>query len=363
MPSSSIGELFVVTNFGESHGPAVGCVIDGCPPGMELSVEDIARELMRRRPGTSRFVTQRKETDDVQILSGVYEGRTTGTPIALLIPNIDQKSHDYTDIADRFRPAHADWGYFAKFGIRDPRGGGRSSARLTAPTVAAGAVAKKWLSENLGIVIRARVTKIGVRRVRFKDWSYVNQNPFFAANDDQIEELKEYVDAVRKEGDSIGGELLVEARGVPAGLGNPVYNRLDAKLAYALMGLNAVKGVSIGDGFSVTGKKGTENADEMLDEGFASNHAGGILGGISSSAPIVLHVAIKPTPSVSTPLRSLNEEGQDVQIITKGRHDPCVALRAAPILEALVALVLIDTALLQRAQCDNFGLIYDNPTR
>ena len=359
MPSSSIGELFVVTNFGESHGPAVGCVIDGCPPGMELSVEDIARELMRRRPGTSRFVTQRKETDDVQILSGVYEGRTTGTPIALLIPNIDQKSHDYTDIADRFRPAHADWGYFAKFGIRDPR----SSARLTAPTVAAGAVAKKWLSENLGIVIRARVTKIGVRRVRFKDWSYVNQNPFFAANDDQIEELKEYVDAVRKEGDSIGGELLVEARGVPAGLGNPVYNRLDAKLAYALMGLNAVKGVSIGDGFSVAWKKGTENADEMLDEGFASNHAGGILGGISSSAPIILHVAIKPTPSVSTPLRSLNEEGQDVQIITKGRHDPCVALRAAPILEALVALVLIDAALLQRAQCDNFGLIYDNPTR
>ena len=363
MAGNTFGKLFSVTTFGESHGAAIGCIVDGCPPGMELSVEDIACELMRRRPGTSRFVTQRKETDDVQILSGVYEGRTTGTPIALLIPNIDQKSHDYTDIADRFRPAHADWGYFAKFGIRDPRGGGRSSARLTAPTVAAGAVAKKWLSENLGIAIRARVTKIGVRRVRFKDWSYVNQNPFFAANDDQIEELKEYVDAVRKERDSIGGELLVEARGVPAGLGNPVYNRLDAKLAYALMGLNAVKGVSIGDGFSVTGKKGTENADEMLDEGFASNHAGGILGGISSSAPIILHVAIKPTPSVSTPLRSLNEEGQDVQIITKGRHDPCVALRAAPILEALVALVLIDAALLQRAQCDNFGLIYDNPTR
>ena len=316
-------------------------------------MEDIARELRRRRPGTSRFVTQRKETDDVQILSGVYEGRTTGTPIALLIPNIDQKSRDYTDIAERFRPAHADWGYFAKFGIRDPRGGGRASARLTAPTVAAGAVAKKWLLENLGVEIRARVTKIGTRRVRFKDWAYVNQNPFFAANDD----------SVRKEGDSIGGELVVEARGVPAGLGNPVYNRLDAKLAFALMGLNAVKGVSIGDGFAVSDKKGTENADEMLDDGFASNHAGGILGGISSSAPIILHVAIKPTPSVSTPLRSLNEEGQDVQIITKGRHDPCVALRAAPILEALVALVLIDAALLQRAQCDNFGLIYDNPTR
>ena len=363
MPSSSIGEIFVVTNFGESHGPAVGCVIDGCPPGLELSVKDIACELKRRRPGTSRFVTQRKETDDVQILSGLYEGRTTGTPIALLIPNVDQKSQDYSQIADSFRPSHADWGYFAKFGIRDPRGGGRSSARLTAPTVAAGAVAKKWLLENLGITIRARVTKIGARRVRFKDWSYVNKNPFFAANEDQIEELTAYVDSVRKDGDSIGGELLVEARGVPAGLGNPVYGRLDAKLAYALMGVNAVKGVSIGDGFAASGKRGSENADEMLDDGFASNHAGGILGGISSSAPIVVHVAVKPTPSVSLPLRSLNEAGEDVQIATRGRHDPCVALRAAPILEALVALVLIDSALLQRAQCDNFGLIYDNPTR
>ena len=363
MSSSSIGEVFVVTNFGESHGPAIGCVIDGCPPGLELSVEDIARELRRRRPGTSRFVTQRKETDDVQILSGVYEGRTTGTPIALLIPNIDQKSHDYAQIADRFRPSHADWGYFAKFGLRDPRGGGRSSARLTAPTVAAGAVAKKWLLENLGICIRARVTKIGTHRVRFKDWACVDRNPFFAANDDQIDELQEYVDSVRKDGDSVGGELLVEARGVPAGFGNPVYNRLDAKLAYALMGVNAVKGVSIGDGFAVTGKLGTQNADEMLDDGFSSNHAGGILGGISTSAPIVIRVAVKPTPSISHPLRSLNEDGQDVQIVTKGRHDPCVALRAAPILEAVVALVLIDSALLQRAQCDNFGLIYDNPAR
>lgn len=360
MPSSSIGEVFVVTNFGESHGPAIGCVIDGCPPGLKLDVSDIARELERRRPGKSRFVTQRKETDAVEILSGVYKGCTTGTPIALLIRNSDQKSSDYGEIADKFRPAHADWGYFAKFGIRDPRGGGRSSARLTAPTVAAGAVAKKWILENLGISIRARLTKLGKKRVRFKDWKYVNTNPFFAANEDQIKDLEAYVDEVRRAGESVGGEICVEACGVPAGFGNPVYDRLDAKLAYALMGVNAVKAVSIGDGFSVVSSLGSENADEMLEDGFASNHAGGIVGGISNSAPIVMHVAIKPTPSIRKPLRTLNENGETLEISTKGRHDPCVALRAAPVLEALVAIVLMDCALLQRAQCGNFGLIYDN---
>ena len=355
MSSSSFGEVFVVTNFGESHGPAIGCVIDGCPPGMELTVEDINRELERRRPGTSRFVTQRKETDAVEILSGVYEGKTTGTPIALLIRNADHKSADYSDIAHVFRPAHADFGYFAKFGIRDPRGGGRSSARLTAPTVAAGAVAKKWLKSELGIEIRACVKAIGTLKINFEDWKFVNANPFFIANDTQLPEVESYLDCIRKDEDSVGGLLYVEALGVPAGLGNPVYNRLDAKLAYALMGLNAVKGVEIGDGFDVTHKKGSENADEMSSAGFFSNHAGGIAGGISTGAPICANVAFKPTPSIHKALRSMNEAGESVIVQTKGRHDPCVALRAAPILEALVALVLMDAVLLERAQCGYCG--------
>ena len=326
MSSSSTGELFVVTNFGESHGPAIGCVIDGCPPAMELTAEDIQKELDRRKPGQSRHVTQRKESDTVEILSGVYEGKTTGTPIALLIRNEDQRSRDYGDIAHQFRPAHADWGYWAKFGIRDPRGGGRASARLTAPTVAAGAVAKKWLKDNLGITVRARLTKLGATDVLFEDWSLIDANPFFAANASQIEALEAQMDAVRKSGDSIGAELMVEATGVPAGFGNPVYGRLDAKLAAALMGVNAVKG--------------------------------GILGGISTSAPITARVAIKPTPSVRLPLKSLDEAGNEVDVVTKGRHDPCVGLRAAPVLEAVVALVLMDAALLQRAQVGNFGMTY-----
>lgn len=355
MSASSIGDVFVVTNFGESHGPAIGCVIDGCPPGMALTEVDVQKELDRRKPGQSRHVTQRREADAVEILSGVYEGRTTGTPIALLIRNTDQRSRDYGPVAHQFRPAHADWGYWAKFGLRDPRGGGRASARLTAPTVAAGAVAKKWLAENLGISIRACLTKLGTTSVRVEDWAEVNNNPFFAANASQIPELEAQMDEVRKTGDSIGAELIVEAAGVPAGLGNPVYGRLDAKWAYALMGVNAVKGVEIGDGFAVSGATGTANADCMTKAGFVTNHAGGILGGISDGATLTAHVAIKPTPSVRLPLASLDEAGNEVEVVTTGRHDPCVGLRAAPVLEAVTALILMDAALLQQAQCGNLG--------
>ncbi len=358
MSSSSIGEVFVVTNFGESHGPAIGCVIDGCPPGMTLEEADIQAELDRRKPGTSRHVTQRREADAVEILSGVYEGRTTGTPIALLIRNTDQRSRDYGAVAHQFRPAHADWGYWAKFGLRDPRGGGRASARLTAPTVAAGAVAKKWLKENLNITIRACLTKLGTTPVRVEDWKAVNQNAFFAANASQIPELEAQMDRVRETGDSIGSELYVEALNVPAGLGNPVYGRLDAKLAAALMGVNAVKGVAIGDGFAAVEATGTTNADCMTKAGYATNHAGGILGGISNGAAITARVAVKPTPSVRLPLASLDEEGNEVTVSTTGRHDPCVGLRAAPVLEAVTALVLMDAALLQRAQCGTLGRSY-----
>lgn len=327
---------------------------------MELTQEDIQKELDRRRPGTSRHVTQRKESDTVEILSGIYEGRTTGTPIALLIRNEDQRSRDYGNVAHQFRPAHADWGYWAKYGLRDPRGGGRSSARLTAPTVAAGAVARKWLQAVLGITIRARLTQLGSTPVVFEDWEEVNNNPFFAANKSQIETLEAQMDEVRKSGESIGAVLEVEAHGVPAGLGSPLYGRLDADLAAALMGVNAVKGVEIGEGFGAAELKGTENADEMNREGFMSNHAGGILGGISTSAPIVARVAIKPTPSIRLPLKSLDETGEPVTVETNGRHDPCVGLRAAPILEAVTALVLMDAALEQRAQCGNFGLVFNN---
>ncbi len=357
MSSSSIGEVFVVTNFGESHGPAIGCVIDGCPPGLELAEEDIDRELERRRPGKTRFVTQRNEADKVEILSGVYQGKTTGTPIALLIRNTNQRSSDYASISTAFRPAHADFGYFAKFGIRDPRGGGRSSARLTAPTVAAGAVAKKWLARELGVNIRACVVRIGEKEIPFEDWKYVEENPFFLANASVTKEIETYLDSIREAKDSVGGEILIEATGLPAGLGNPVYGRLDAKLAYAAMGVNAVKGVEIGDGFQSATKRGSENADEMraLPTLFKTNHAGGILGGISTGDAIRMRVALKATPSIAQPLESIDERGAAVEVLTKGRHDPCVALRAAPILEAVIALTLIDAALLQRAQCGNLG--------
>lgn len=354
MPGSRIGEFFSVINFGESHGPAIGCVIDGCPPGMSLSEEDIQVELDRRRPGTSRHVTQRKESDKVEILSGVYQGKTTGTPIALLIRNEDQKSKDYSAIENLFRPAHADYTYFRKFGIRDPRGGGRSSARLTAPTVAAGAVAKKWLKENLGIDIRGCLVALGGIELEVKDWTAVNENPFFTADPEKIPQLEEFMDQLRRAGDSAGSEIYIEAKGVPAGLGEPIYRRLDACLAYAFMGLNAVKGVEIGDGFAAAASRGTLNADQMgsqYENGFASNHAGGILGGISTGQSITARVAIKPTPSVRTELKTMTVDGEDTVVSTKGRHDPCVGIRATPILEALAALVIIDQALAQRAQC------------
>ena len=350
MSGNTLGTLFAVTNFGESHGPAIGCVIDGCPPGMALSVDDIQPELDRRRPGTSRYVTQRNEADQVEILSGVYEGKTTGTPICLLIRNTDQRSKDYGDILQTFRPGHADYGYWHKFGIRDPRGGGRSSARLTAPTVAAGAVARKWLFEQYGTTFRGCMTQIGEIAIPFESWEHVPNNPFFAPCAD-VSALESYMDSLRKAGDSCGARLRVSASGVPVGLGEPIYDRLDADIAHAMMGLNAVKGVEIGDGFASVAQRGSYHGDSPTPGGFASNHAGGILGGISSGQDIEVSIAIKPTSSIMTPRDSINLQGEPVVVQTKGRHDPCVGIRATPIAEALLALVLMEHALRQRAQC------------
>ncbi|HQX67485.1 MAG TPA: chorismate synthase [Ottowia sp.] len=351
MSGNTLGNLFAVTNFGESHGPAIGCVIDGCPPGMALSEADIQPELDRRRPGTSKFVTQRAEPDQVEILSGVYEGRTTGTPICLLIRNQDQRSKDYGDIVQTFRPGHADYTYWQKYGIRDPRGGGRSSARLTAPTVAAGAVARKWLRERHGTTFLGCMTHIGELAIGFEDWAHVSANPFFAPVAD-VSALEDYMNALRKSGDSCGARLRVVARGVPAGLGQPIYDRLDADIAKAMMGLNAVKGVEIGDGFASVAHRGSQHGDSLLPGGgFASNHDGGVLGGISNGQDIEVAVAIKPTSSILVPRASVNLAGEAVEVITKGRHDPCVGIRATPILEALLALVVMEHALRQRAQC------------
>ena len=347
---NTIGHLFRVTTFGESHGPAIGCVIDGCPPGMALSVDDIQPELDRRRPGTSRYVTQRNEADQVEILSGVYEGKTTGTPICLLIRNTDQRSKDYGDILQTFRPGHADYGYWHKFGIRDPRGGGRSSARLTAPTVAAGAVARKWLFEQYGTTFRGCMTQIGEIDIPFESWEHVPHNPFFAPCAD-VSALEAYMDSLRKAGDSCGARLRVSASGVPVGLGEPIYDRLDADIAHAMMGLNAVKGVEIGDGFASVAQRGSYHGDSPTPNGFASNHAGGILGGISSGQDIEVSLAIKPTSSIMAPRDSINLQGEAVVVQTKGRHDPCVGIRATPIAEALLALVLMEHALRHRAQC------------
>ena len=350
MSGNTFGTLFTVTNFGESHGPAIGCVIDGCPPGMALTAADIQHDLDRRRPGTSRHVTQRQEPDQVEILSGVYEGVTTGTPIALLIRNTDQRSKDYGDIAQQFRPGHADYVYWQKYGVRDPRGGGRSSARLTAPTVAAGAVAKKWLKEKFGTQFRACMTQLGELPIAFESWAHVAHNTFFApvAN---VQALEDYMDMLRKAHDSCGARIRVQASGVPVGLGQPIYDKLDADIAYAMMGLNAVKGVEIGAGFDSVAQRGTVHGDAMTPQGFASNHAGGVLGGISSGQDIEVSIAIKPTSSILSPRPSINIHGEPVEVVTKGRHDPCVGIRAAPIAEALLALVLMDHALRQRAQC------------
>ncbi len=350
MSGNTLGTLFCVTNFGESHGPAIGCVIDGCPPGMALSEADIQADLDRRRPGTSRHVTQRNEPDAVEILSGVYEGRTTGTPIGLLIRNTDQRSKDYGDILRTFRPGHADYTYWHKYGLRDPRGGGRSSARLTAPTVAAGAVAKKWLAEKFGTRFRACMTQLGELEIPFESWDHVPHNPFFAPVAD-VQRYEDYMDALRKAHDSCGARIRVQATGVPVGLGEPLFDKLDADIAYAMMGLNAVKGVEIGAGFASVAQRGTTHGDSLTPQGFANNNAGGVLGGISTGQDIEVSIAIKPTSSILSPRESIDIHGQSTEVVTKGRHDPCVGIRAAPIAEALLALVLMDHALRHRAQC------------
>ena len=351
MSGNTLGTLFSITSFGESHGPAIGCVVDGCPPGLGLNEADIQHDLDRRKPGTSRHVTQRRESDTVEILSGVFEGKTTGTPIALLIRNEDQRSKDYGDISETFRPGHADYTYWHKYGIRDPRGGGRSSARETAVRVAAGAIAKKWLRETYGTLVRGYMAQLGPVEIPFVSWDHVSDNAFFSPDASKVAELENYMDALRKSGDSVGARITVVAENIPVGLGEPVYDRLDADLAHALMSINAVKGVEIGDGFAVVAQKGTEHRDELTPEGFLSNHAGGILGGISSGQDIVASIAIKPTSSIRLPGRSINKQGEPIEVVTHGRHDPCVGIRATPIAEAMLAIVLMDHALRHRAQC------------
>jgi chorismate synthase len=350
MSGNTFGKLFCVTSFGESHGPAIGCVVDGCPPGLLLETADIQRELDRRKPGTSRHVTQRRESDTVEILSGVFEGRTTGTPIALLIRNEDARSKDYAAIADTFRPGHADYTYWQKYGIRDYRGGGRQSARETAVRVAAGAVARKWLREHFSVMIRGHLTQLGPHRVPFKGWEHVDANPFFAANDEVVPEFEAFMDALRKAGDSCGARIKVVAQNVPVGWGEPVADKLDADIAHAMMSINAVKGVEIGAGFSSVSQRGTEHSDEMTPQGFVSNNAGGILGGISTGQDVVVSIAVKPTSSIRLDRRSVDKAGNPVIVNTHGRHDACVGIRATPIAEAMLALVLIDHALRHRAQ-------------
>jgi chorismate synthase len=350
MSGNTLGKLFRVTSFGESHGPAIGCVVDGCPPGLEISVEDVQDDLDRRKPGTSRHVTQRREPDTVEILSGVFEGKTTGTPIALLIRNEDQRSRDYGNIANTFRPGHADYTYWQKYGIRDYRGGGRSSARETAVRVAAAAVARKWLKQKYGIVVRGYLSRLGPNRLAFKAWDAVNSNPFFVADPDAVPELETFMDRLRKSGDSCGAQVTVIAEHVPVGLGSPVYDRLDADIAFAMMSINAVKGVEIGAGFASVEQRGTEHSDELTPEGFLTNNAGGILGGISTGQDIVVNIAIKPTSSIRLPRRSIDKEGKPAVVETHGRHDPCVGIRATPIAEAMLLLTLMDHALLHRAQ-------------
>ncbi|MFC4727072.1 chorismate synthase [Coralloluteibacterium thermophilus] len=359
MAGNTFGTLFAVTTFGESHGPAIGCVVDGCPPGLALAPEDFAHDLARRATGRTRHTSQRREADQVEILSGVYEGRTTGTPIALLIRNTDQRSRDYAAIAAQFRPAHADYTYWQKYGIRDPRGGGRSSARETTMRVAAGVIARKWLAERHGVRVRGWLSQLGEHRAAVPpaevDFDAVEANPFFWPDPAQVPALEAYMDALRKSGDSVGAEVSVVAENVPPGWGEPVYGKLDAELAAALMSINAVKGVAIGDGFDAVAQRGTEHRDEFTADGFLSNHAGGILGGISSGQAVRARVAFKPTSSLRLPGRGLDVAGQAVEVVTTGRHDPCVGIRATPIVEAMTALVLMDQALRHRAQCGDVG--------
>ncbi|KKA44397.1 MULTISPECIES: chorismate synthase [unclassified Salinivibrio] len=350
MAGNTIGQIFRVTTFGESHGVALGAIIDGCPPGLALSEADMQHDLDRRRPGTSKYTTQRREPDAVKILSGVFEGQTTGTSIGLMIENTDQRSKDYSKIKDVFRPGHADFTYHHKYGIRDYRGGGRSSARETAMRVAAGAVAKKYLAQVHGIQVRAYLAQMGEVTIDTVDWAQVEQNPFFCPDANKLEELDALIRQLKKDGDSIGAKLTVVAENLPVGLGEPVFDRLDADIAHALMGINAVKGVEIGDGFDVVQQRGSEHRDEIHPEGFASNHAGGILGGISSGQPLVAHLALKPTSSITVPGKSIDVHGESADVVTRGRHDPCVGIRAVPIAEAMVAIVLMDHLLRHRGQ-------------
>ena len=359
MSGNTFGKLFTVTTFGESHGPALGAIVDGCPPGLELAEADLQHDLDRRRPGRSRHTTQRREPDQVRILSGVFEGRTTGTPIGLLIENVDQRSKDYGEIMDRFRPGHADYTYHQKYGVRDYRGGGRSSARETALRVAAGAVARKYLRERYGVNIRGYLAQLGPIRPARLVWEEVDNNPFFCPDPDRVPELERFMDALRKSGDSIGARVTVVASGVPAGWGEPVFDRLDADIAHALMSINAVKGVEIGAGFASVEQRGTEHRDELTPEGFLSNHAGGVLGGISSGQEVVASIALKPTSSLRLPGRTIDVRGEPVEVVTQGRHDPCVGIRATPIAEAMLALVLMDHALRHRGQ--NLDVRTDTP--
>ncbi|MBE9537947.1 MAG: chorismate synthase [Proteobacteria bacterium] len=350
MAGNSIGKLFTVTSFGESHGPALGCVIDGCPPGLELDSSDLQRDLDRRKPGTSRFTTQRREADEVKILSGVFEGKTTGTPIGLLIENTDQRSRDYSNIKDSFRPAHADYTYTQKYGARDYRGGGRSSARETAMRVAAGGIAKKYLKENYGIEVRGYLSELGPIKAEVLDWAVVEGNPFFCPDEAKIAQMEEFMSALNKSGDSIGARINVVASGVMPGLGEPIFDRLDADIASAMMSINAVKGVEIGAGFSCIAHRGSEHRDQITPEGFLSNNAGGILGGISSGQDITVSIALKPTSSIRLPGASIDVDGNPIQVVTHGRHDPCVGIRATPIAEAMLAIILMDHLLRHRAQ-------------
>lgn len=359
MAGNTIGKLFTVTSFGESHGPALGCIVDGCPPGMELSEADLQRDLDRRKPGQSRFTTQRREADQVRILSGVFEGKTTGTPIGLLIENTDQRSKDYGRIKEQFRPAHADYTYHHKYGIRDYRGGGRSSARETAMRVAAGAIAKKYLAARHGVLVRACMTQLGPIKAELLDWEQVEQNAFFCPDPHKVADLENYMAALNKEGNSVGAKVTVVASGVPVGLGEPVFDRLDADIAHALMSINAVKGVEIGAGFDSVSQKGTEHRDELTLDGFLSNNAGGVLGGISSGQDVIAHIAMKPTSSIRLPGRSIDVQGEPVEVVTTGRHDPCVGIRAVPIAEAMMAIVLMDHLMRHRAQ--NLDVSVDTP--
>ena len=359
MSGNTFGKLFTVTTFGESHGLALGCIVDGCPPGLSLTEEDLQHDLDRRKPGQSRYTTQRREADQVKILSGVFEGKTTGTPIGLLIENTDQRSKDYSNIKDQYRPAHADYPYMQKYGVRDYRGGGRSSARETAMRVAAGAIAKKYLKEFHGIEVQGYLSQLGPIKIETVDWNEVHNNPFFCPDASKVAEMEEYMQALNKEGNSIGAKISVTATGMPPGLGEPIFDRLDADLAHALMSINAVKGVEIGAGFDCVEQKGTEHRDEITPEGFLSNQAGGVLGGISTGQDLVASLALKPTSSLHLPGRSVNVHGEPVEVVTKGRHDPCVDIRATPIAEAMMALVIMDHLLRHRGQ--NGGVEHNIP--